>query len=31
MYLREHAVFITDEEGNATAVELATMRLERIK
>jgi CubicO group peptidase (beta-lactamase class C family) len=31
MYLKEHAVFITDEAGNATAVEMATMRLERIK
>lgn len=31
MYVKEHAVFITDKEGNASAVELGTMRLERIK
>ncbi|WP_367874190.1 serine hydrolase domain-containing protein [Luteolibacter sp. Populi] len=31
MYLKEHAVFLTDEEGRVTAVELANMRLERIK
>ena len=31
LYLKEHAVFITDDAGNPTAVELATMRLQRIK
>lgn len=31
MYFKEQAVFITDDAGHATAVELANMRLERLK